>query len=220
MTDAPELRSALEDVLANEHQHTRRLILAAAIVSEALRRNGIEATLVGGGAVEFHAPSAHTTSDIDLVVDYSYGLDARAALDDALGPLGFVRRHRHWVREDLFVEVPGEFISDPTETYPIGPYTLRVVRKETALADRIIGFKYWRVTEYGFQAVAMIAAFGTELDEPLLITRLREDQAEDAYIALRELARSQSSIDEDLLQAVLNRLSDRRMDTYGGGDER
>ena len=29
----------------------------------------MEATLVGGGAVEFYDPGAHTTSDIDLVVE-------------------------------------------------------------------------------------------------------------------------------------------------------
>jgi hypothetical protein len=66
----PTLRNDLDALLAgDELPHVERRALAAAIVSEALRARGLEATLVGGGAIEFYAPGAYATCDIDLVVE-------------------------------------------------------------------------------------------------------------------------------------------------------
>ncbi len=61
---------------------------------------------------------------------------SRAALDAALTTFGFARRGRHWVLEDLFVEVPGNWMPDPVDVIPVGPLTLRVVKREAVLADR------------------------------------------------------------------------------------
>lgn len=51
--------------------HTERLTLLTAVLSEALRRHGMVATLVGGGALEFYMPEGYVTHDIDLVVERS-----------------------------------------------------------------------------------------------------------------------------------------------------
>lgn len=61
----------LAEVLADEPVHAKRILKAATIVEEAIRREGLEATLVGGGAVEIYAPGAYTTTDIDLVIPRS-----------------------------------------------------------------------------------------------------------------------------------------------------
>ena len=75
MSDA-SLRDALDRLLAQDGvPHVERLALAAAIVSEALRARGLEATLVGGGAIEFYAPGSYATTDIDLVVERARQLD-------------------------------------------------------------------------------------------------------------------------------------------------
>jgi hypothetical protein len=201
--DDRELSRLLDELqAATELPHVRRMTTAVALISTALRARGMEATLVGGGAIEFHAPGAYTTSDIDLVVEGK----TRAELDAVLRALGFARRGRHWVRGDLFVEVPGHTMQDPTEAVRVGEFTLRVIRKEIALADRIVGFKHWRVTAYGSQALAMIAAFGDSLDEHLLRRSLRAEDAEDAYDALRRIVATQVAITDDLLQLELERL--------------
>jgi len=172
----------------------------------------MRATLVGGGAIEFHASDVYSTDDIDLVVEGR----SRDELDAALTEFGFSRRGRHWVYGDLFVEVPGNWMSDPVDVVAVGPLTLRVIRREIVLADRVIGFKHWRATAYGAQAIALLALFGRSLDETLLVERVRAEDAEDALAALREVAESNAPVNEAQLQAVLDRLHSRSGPGMGG----
>jgi hypothetical protein len=146
----------------------------------------MRATLVGGGAIEFYAPGSYATTDIDLVVE----LGTREKLAGVFESLGLTRKDRHWVLDDVFVEVPGTWQSDPVEEFPIGPFTLRVVRKEIVLADRIVGFRYWKYWAYGLQAIDMMNSFGAELDVEALRHALRREQAEDAYELLASLGAS------------------------------
>jgi hypothetical protein len=205
------LREELDGLLARDKTaHVERLALAAAIVSEALRARGLEATLVGGGAIEFYAPGAYATSDIDLVVERARPLDdLERALAESFESLGFSRAGRHWRRADLFVEVPSTHVTDPTESFAIGPYRLRVLRKEILLGERIVGFKHWRYTGYGAQALDLMAAFGGDLDEAVLRTYLHREGAEDAFDRLRALAASGRPITDELLRQT--------MDTLRGG---
>ncbi len=207
MSDAT-LRDDLDALLTRDDlPHVERLTLAAAIVSEALRARGLEATLVGGGAIEFYAPGSYATSDIDLVVERSRPLDdLERALADSFEALGFARAGRHWRRDTVFVEVPSIRVTDPTESYPIGPYRLRVLRKEILLGERIVGFQHWRFTGYGAQALDLMAAFGADLDEGVLRTYLQREGAEDAYNALRALATSGRVITDELLRHTMDSL--------------
>lgn len=194
-----ELRALLDATLASDRPHVEKLTVAAAVISEVLRRRGMQATLVGGGAIEFHASEVYTTTDVDLVVEGR----SRAELDTALTEFGFARQGRHWVLGDLFVEVPGHHLSDPVEVVAVGPLSLRVVRREVVTADRIIGFKHWRATAYGAQAIALLALFGRSLDEDILRDRLRAEDAEDAFEALRRLAEGDEAVGERELEALL-----------------
>lgn len=156
-----DLRARFERILAGNASHVETMTTAAAIISEVLRRRGMEATLVGGAAIEFHASDVYTTGDLDLIVEGR----SRDDLDSALTEFGFTKRGRHWVFGDLFVEVPGNWMSDPVDVVAVGDLRLRVIRREIVLADRIIGFKHWRATAYGAQAIALLALFGDSLDE-------------------------------------------------------
>lgn len=197
-----ELRAILDKALRSNAPHVERLTIAAAVLSELLQQHGMVATLVGGGAIEFYAPGVYTTSDLDFVVEGR----TRANLDAVLRAFGFERRGRHWVLEDLFVEVPGNWMSDPVAVVTVGALSLRVVRQEIVLADRIIGFKHWRATAYGAQALSLMQVLSASLDDRLLRERLRDEDAEDAYDALRALARNATSVGETELDALLQRL--------------
>lgn len=197
-----ELRTIFDQLLRSDVPHVEKLTVAAAVISELLRQHGMVATLVGGGAIEFHAPGVYTTSDIDFVVEGR----TRSDLDAVLLDFGFERRGRHWVLDDIFVEVPGNWMSDPVELVKVGSLSLRVVRKEIVLADRIIGFKHWRTTAYGAQALALLQVLGASLDEQLLRERLRAEDAEDAYDTLRTLALKRDVVGEDELVAALQSL--------------
>lgn len=200
----PELRALLDATLASDRPHVEKLTVTAAVVSAVLGREGMETTLVGGGAIEFHAAEIYTTSDIDLIVEGR----TRAAMESALTAFGMARRGRHWVVGEMFIEVPGNAMTDPVETTMVGPLPLRVVRREIALADRIIGFRHWGATGYGAQAVAMLALFGTTLDESMLLQRLRDEGAVDALEPLRLLARGESRVGDAELGALLVRLKE------------
>ena len=149
-----------------------------------------------------HAPGVYATTDIDLVVERR----SRAELDSALTELGFTRRGRHWVLDDLMVEVPDNWMADPVDVISVGALSLRVVKREVVLADRIVGFKHWHSTAYGAQAVALLAIFGESFDGDWLRSRLREEGAEDALAALRTLATGGTRITEKQLQHVLAQL--------------
>ena len=201
-----DLREMLDAVLASESDHARRLVKCAAIVSEALRREGLEATVVGGSAIEIHAPEAYVTSDLDLVVAERFSVDWSVALERTFRTLGFERKHRHWVRDDMFVEIPSRTMSDPVVVVETGLFPLRVVTKEVVLADRVVGFKYWGVTEYALQAVAMLRSFGPDFDEDALCRRLDRENARDAYMLLLRLSAAPEPITHEGLQAELETL--------------
>ena len=195
MTD---LRQALSDAWFTPRDHVERLTLSAAVLTTALGRSGMRATLVGGGALEFYVPGAYMTSDLDFVVEGR----TRDALDEVFTSLGLERQGRHWVLGDLYVEVPGNLMTDPTEEFLVGQLTLRVIRKESLLAERVVGFRYWRYMGYGQQAIDMMYGFADELDETLLRDHLRREGAEHAYEVLRELASSGEPITEESLGAL------------------
>jgi hypothetical protein len=189
--------------------HARQIAMVTSIVSQAFEAEGLRCTLVGGSAIEIYAPGIFKSGDIDLVIEELRGVSNRERLNPVFADLGFQKAGRHWRRGDLFVEVPSQFMEDPAEVIRLGHFPLIVVIKEVLLADRVIGFKHWRQTSYGQQAIDMIAAFGDELRPDRLIPRLSQNQSVDAFEALRALAASDAPVTEDTLQSLLERLTGR-----------
>ena len=134
MTD-DAVRQQLDALLGEEQPHAERIAIAVGLLSEAFRRRGLEATVVGGSALKLHAPGVYATLDIDLVVEGA----SRAIVASTLEALGFEGRGRHWVRGELFIAVVGHEMPDPVEVLDLGDLKVRVVRREVALADRIMG---------------------------------------------------------------------------------
>jgi hypothetical protein len=116
--------------------------------------------------------------------------------------LGLTRSGRHWRLDDLFVEVPGNRLYEQAEEFDVGPMTLRVVRKEYVLADRIVGYRHWKYWAYGSQSIEMIRAFQNRLDEPLLRAYLRGEGSEHAYDLLRAASDGTGEISESALEAL------------------
>jgi hypothetical protein len=197
MTDS-ELAGALEKAWSPDRPHVERIVLAAAIITTALERAGMRATLVGGAAIEFYSPESYATGDLDFVVEGR----TREALDETLTSLGMHRHGRHWVRGDLYVEVPGSFIGEATQSFEVGPYTLRVIRREYVLADRIVGYRWWKHAGYGVQAINMMLTFGPGIDEALLRGHLQKEGAEDTYDILLRFAESGALADTESLEVL------------------
>jgi hypothetical protein len=193
-----EMREALDAAWHSDAEHVERITLAAAIITTALRDAGMTATLVGGAAIEFYAPGSYATTDLDFVVEGR----TREAIHEVMSALGFARSGRHWVLDDLFVEVPGSYQAEPTNEYPMGDLVLRVVRKEHVLADRIVGFRHWKYWAYGLQALDLLAAFGDDLDDAALRKHLRSEGAEHAYDLLLHVHRSGSPGTAEVLDSL------------------
>jgi hypothetical protein len=188
--------------------HARQVAMVTSILFQELEASGLQCALVGGSAIEVYAPGIFKSGDLDLVIE---DIKAPNRVRDRAGAvfetLGFKSIGRHWKRDDLFVEIPSTTIEEPTELVRVGAFVLRVVRKEVLLSDRIVGFKHWKHTAYGQQAIDMIAAFGDSLDSSLLIPRLEREGSIDAFEELTKLAASQAPVTEQVLQSVLERLS-------------
>jgi len=210
--DLADLRLGLHELAAakvasDPVERVKHRALAAVLISEGFRRAGLRVTVVGGAAIEFHAPGAYTTDDLDLVVEGGSDPRSRDELDRIFSALGFAPRGRHWVAGALFVEVPGRAMDDPAADYSVGGYPLRLARPEVLLADRVVGFRHWRYTAYGLQALAMLAALEDDaLDHRWLEARLRREHAQGAYRALRELHASGEAVTEETMQQILERL--------------
>lgn len=211
--DLTDLRARLHEVaavgpVADPIQRVKLRARAAALVSEAFDRAGLRVTVGGGSAIEFHAPGAYATDDLDLTVEGPQGAPPREMIDAIFRALGFESRTRHWMLGSLFVEVPGHVMSEPAATYDIGGYSLRLARPEVLLADRVVGFRHWRYTGYGLQALTILAALGDDLDHAWWEQRLRREHALDAYEALTRLQAGNKPVDESVLADLLNHLED------------
>lgn len=206
-----QLRQALDLLLGagmaeDPVDHARQVAMITSIIGGAFEAAGMRVTLVGGSAIEVYAPGIFKSGDIDLVIESLSGINQRERLDPVFTELGFEKAGRHWTRGDLFVEVPSQLMEDPSELVRVGHFPLRIVSKEILLADRVVGFKHWRHTAYGAQAIEMIAAFGSALNQAILKPRLEREGALDAFEALSVLAESEAAVPEQKLREVLERL--------------
>lgn len=207
------LRARLEDILASgladePVAHARQVAEIAGVLHSALAAHGFVATLVGGSAIEIHSPGIYMSGDLDLVIEG--GRDTTATREEVFRDLGLERVGRHWRHGDLFVEtVPGP-VAGPAEEVEVGGAAFRVVRKEVPLRDRIVGFKHWRHTAYGDQAIAMLIAFGEDLDMSWLEPQLRREDALDALEELSSLASSDEPVTHERLLDLVDRLYKRR----------
>lgn len=206
-----QLRQALNLLLSagmaeDPVDHARQVAMITSIIADAFEAAAMRVTLVGGSAIEVYAPGLYKSGDIDLVIESESGESRRERLNPVFASLGFEKFGRHWKRGDLFVEVPSQSMEDPSEIVRVGHFPLRIVSKEVLLADRVVGFKHWRHTAYGAQAIEMIAAFGPGLKESILKPRLAKEGALDAFDALEALAKSSVAVPEEKLRELLERL--------------
>ena len=148
-----ELGAELREAWKADAPHVERMTAAAAIISHALEQAGLRATLVGGAAIEFYAPGGYSTTDLDFVVEGW----PREKIGSVMESIGMKQYQKFWRLDDLFVEFPGNTLERRvTEMIPVGPFQLRILKKEHVLADRIVGFRRWKTWAYGIQAIDLL----------------------------------------------------------------
>lgn len=206
-------RTRLEAILAEglsqaPIEHAQQVANIAAVLSSSFGEAGFAVTLVGGAAVEIHAPGIYRSGDLDIVIEAVES--AHRHRSEVFRSLGFQREGRHWRHGDeLFVEVVKGPVEGPTEHVRVREAQFRIVTKEVVLRDRIVGFKHWKYTGYGQQAVDMLAAFGDELDLSWLEPELKREDSLDAFHALRRLATSSEPVTDRVLRRLLEGVDER-----------
>jgi hypothetical protein len=200
------LRALLADGLADDPlDHAEQVAGIAGVLHSAFEPEGYSATLVGGSAIEIHAPGIYLSGDLDYVIERV--AEGTKGVSEILEGLGFRKEGgRHWIFGDLFIERVAGPVAGPTEEVRVGESVFRIVTKEVTLRDRIVGFKQWGYTAYGEQALDMLAAFGNELQEDWLLEELQREDSLDALEALRELARSDQPINDVVLRELMDRV--------------
>ena len=128
-----------------EHIDIREL---AAIVSEKLNENGIDAVLVGGACVSIYTKNKYLSSDLDFVT--------HAAIREvaaAMSGLGFKREtSRHFIRKDCQFFI--EFVAPPAAIgdAPIKNFTKLKTKSgkvvmftpTDTVKDRLAAYYYWK----------------------------------------------------------------------------
>ncbi|WP_207637548.1 DUF6036 family nucleotidyltransferase [Desulfotruncus alcoholivorax] len=128
-----------------EKDALKKSLLVLAILTEALKPEGIKPILVGGRALEFYTLGGYATKDIDIV------LNGRQQAKAMLAEMGFQNRpgERHWYHEelDLAIEIPDDILAGSQEkvvTLEIDNLELYIIGIEDLVLDRLAAAKYWK----------------------------------------------------------------------------
>ena len=143
----------------------KRQLLTAALITGLLREMGKgPPVVIGGCALSYYSREVYFTADLD----FAYA--DRESFDAELTELGFSRRGRYWVREDLglAVEVPTSSLpgeESPVETVEFeGGLQCTIIGIEDLIIDRLNACKHWR-SETDCEMVALLLErYSADLD--------------------------------------------------------
>lgn len=138
------------------------LAAVAITVGDALRRHGIRAVLTGGACASLYTRGTYQSVDVDFIVS---GPVTQAALDAAMGSVGFRRRRDRYVHPRLpfYVEFPRGPLAVGRD-YRIRPVERARGRARTlalsatdSCRDRLAAFYHWGDRQSLEVAVAIAA---------------------------------------------------------------
>ena len=173
MTHARKIRHLLDQTTTRQPKLERQLYLAGAI-SAGFEERGISAILVGGTVVEFYTAGGYTTADIDMILPPLESKEIGAVMEE----LGFVRAgdYRHWSHPEI--PFPVEFPPGPFQVghlpveelnqIDVGGITLKILKVEDILLDRLVMAREWSDLQAKVQAEMLMYAHYEEIDWPYL----------------------------------------------------
>jgi len=173
---------------------TSTLPEVAVAVGAQLRRHGIAAVLTGGACVSVYTDGSYVSKDADFVIQ---GRVQQAALDGALGELGFVRKGDRYVHPDVefYLEFPpgplaigADLSIRPTEVSMADDVALALSPTDSC-RDRLAAFYHWRDHQSLRLAVAVARHQAVDLEAIRKWSRA-EGSLEDYEEFLTELRRS------------------------------
>jgi hypothetical protein len=143
----------------------RRQLLIVALLTKLLKKMGKSApVIIGGCALSYYSREVYFTSDIDL----AYA--DREALDTVLKGIGFDKKGRYWVHEELKLAVEAPASSLPEEDSPVEVVELgedlqcSIIGIEDLLIDRLNAYKHWKSEIDGEMVELLLRRYRDDVD--------------------------------------------------------
>jgi hypothetical protein len=159
----------------------KKQLLTAALITAMLKERGKGAPVViGGCALSYYSREVYFTADLD----FAYA--DRESFDAALTALGFSRRGRYWIREDLglAVEVPASSL--PGEESPVETVEFEeglqctIIGIEDLIIDRLNACKHWKSETDCEMAALLLENYTADLDWSYLEKKAAEPENDTA----------------------------------------
>ena len=142
----------------------------AGLVCGHLKKNGVEATLVGGACVSIYSKNKYVSGDLDFITYTPTG-----ELEKVLNALGFARAsRRHFEHPDceFFIEFPAPPVSIGSE--PVRDFLLlktkfgsiRILTPTDCVRDRLAAYFFWDDMQSFDQA--LLVARGNDINMPAI----------------------------------------------------
>jgi hypothetical protein len=134
----------LKKILQTESPLKKQL-LTVGLISRLLEEQGKDVpTVIGGCALSYYSREVYFTSDIDLAYT------DRESLDIVLKDIGFAKKGRYWVSDELniAIEAPASGLAgedSPVEIVEMGNgLQCRIIGIEDLIVDRLNACKHWK----------------------------------------------------------------------------
>jgi hypothetical protein len=143
----------------------------AALICEALRKDGLQATLSGGACAEIYSNNKYVTGDLDFVVNYLWPGNDKI-IDTVMTALGFKKKGRIYLNKSVAYSV--EFPPGPLsigEECQIKPVEMKVKTGSLSLLsptdsvkDRLAGYFFGNDAQCLEQAVMICRMNNVKMD--------------------------------------------------------
>ncbi len=180
--------------LALEKDHLKKMLLAAAIVQQALKQAGYKVYVVGGAVVEAYSRGLYMTHDIDYALS-----DPISQVEPTLFRLGFRREGRVFLHPEgaFVVEFPGRLDAGEMErlvTVEVDGLEVSLLSLEDIICDRINAAKHWKDESSAEWARMLMAAHRERLEFGLLGALCADTGCLDEFERLRALAEGDAGV--------------------------
>ncbi len=159
-----ETQEVLKIIRKTESPLRRQLLIVALLTKLLKKMNKSAPIIIGGCALSYYSREVYFTSDIDL----AYA--DREALDTVLKGIGFEKKGRYWVHEELKLAVeapasslPGE--DSPVEVVEIGEdLQCSIIGIEDLVIDRLNAYKHWKSEIDGEMVELLLRRYRDDVD--------------------------------------------------------
>lgn len=157
------------EIVKNTESPLKRQLLMVGLITKLLEEKGKRAPIIiGGCALSYYSREVYFTTDID----FAYA--EREALDSVLRSIGFQKKGRYWVHEELkmAIEAPASKLAEeeaPVEIVEVGEgLQCTIIGIEDLIIDRMNACKHWK-SEIDCEMVELLVnRYYNDLDWPYL----------------------------------------------------